>query len=686
MASAARSAGAALGFLKAVYLTADPRWLGVFRVVLGGMLFVDVARRWADARMFYTNDGILPNHFAIFRPMGRDVFSLFFAVSTYGEATVAFALSLFCVSMFLIGYKTKLFHVLSALIITSLNARNIFVENGGTVVVNLITVWTLFLPLGTRFSMDAMSKSMRHFPEQDARDLNDRSTPPRVVTPVVSLVVLGLILQWVIIYWFNAVTKDGVGWKNGTALHWFWHQDRIVTWASIVARENAPLWFVKALTYGTLVIEFSLPFLIAFPFFRTWTRRVAFALAISLHGGIAAFSRLGPFSYVMCSFFILLLGERDFALVTRWFGRQKRRRLVVYDQDCGICFWTCRVLKRLDPFDRLEFFGNDDLSALPAGVEATGADTSVLAIDPETRRVHREERAVYEVARALPFGILAVFWMRVPGLSLVARGMYRAVARNRFAISAWFGLGVCGTRAPAPSSAPEPAPADRISERDSSPPGDPLVPGQSPLRRELGAFAYVLKEGAAAVLLVTLATQATLENRGLGRLIKVSQPEWMRKIVDVPRLYQGWRMFAPEPPYDDGRVVVDARTVDGRKIDPFTHAEPDFDPYTPTGWGHEQFMCDYHNRIRFPGHAGNRPHLKDYLLRYHEWTGNPSDRIVAFDAWWVSDKSPPPGQLRGEPMPPAKLVSHGHVRDSGATAWLAPGPRAPGSGPPEATP
>ena len=487
---------------------------------------------------------------------------------------------------------------------------------------------------------------------------------------------------------------------NGTAIHWFWHQDRIVTAFGVWARDAVPLWAVKGLTYGTLGIEHALPFLILSPFFRTWTRRLAFLFAVGLHGGIAASARLGPFSYVMCIYFFILLGEDDWALVTRWFGRDKRRRTVIYDSDCGICLWTCRVLKRLDPFERLTFIGNHESDKIPSGIDSETVSTTVVVVDPATSSVHVEERAVYEAVKVLPFGVLAVAWLRVPGLSWLGKKLYRAIASRRLRVSAWFGLGVCGvpsgaSAAPAAArgSAPQRASAEEAEGEEEGeaddgdredagdgdsdrrwrrklPPVDPTDPHASPLRRELRAAGGVLREGVAAVLFVALASQATIENRGLAKLVKVQQPRWMRKMVDLPRLYQGWRMFAPEPPYDDGRVVVDGRTVDGRKIDPFTGEEPDLDPYTATGWGHDQFMCDYHNRIRFPGHAGNRQHLKLYLQKWHHFTGRPNDRLVAFDVWWVNDKSPPPGQRRGEPLPPQKLLSFGRVLDSGATPFL----------------
>src|SRR5690242_8681513 len=76
------------------YCRADLRWLGVFRILLGAMLSVQLLNCWGVARDFYTNDGILPNHFSLFRPLGRGVISLYHAFSTLDEVNVAFALTL----------------------------------------------------------------------------------------------------------------------------------------------------------------------------------------------------------------------------------------------------------------------------------------------------------------------------------------------------------------------------------------------------------------------------------------------------------------------------------------------------------------------------------------------------------------------------------------------------------------
>jgi predicted DCC family thiol-disulfide oxidoreductase YuxK len=643
-------------FLQARYFGADLRWLGVFRIGLGLLLTCDLLRRWVEAREYYTNDGFLPNHFSLFRPMGDDLFSLLHAFSTLGEVSVVFALMLVVFVSLTLGYRTGLMQVLAFISITSLDARNIFIENGGDVLVNLMAFLSMFLPLGKRFSVDAVLASLRARKESSPAELNDRSYQRTESNDFHSLIVLAMLLQLAVIYFFNAVHKSGRGWADGSAIYWFLEQDRIVTALGVFLREHTPYPLIRGVTYGALAIEFALPAILLFPFAKTWMHRIAFLLGIGLHGGIALTSRLGPFSYAMMLFYVQFLAARDAELVGRWFSRESRRRTVIFDSDCGICLFVCRVLARLDPQKRLTFIGNDDVASFPPGVDPKLVDSTVVVVDP-SGRVHIEERAVFEVAQAIPFGVVFAFWLRVPGLNLLGRGLYRVVARNRMRISTFFGMGACGI--PPKLTAAEPEKPRGKTYRETL--------------TELGSFS---REMAVAVVVVMLGVQVINDNGYVHRFFRVKRPEWVVSVVNTFRLLEGWGMFAPEPPYDDGRIVVDGRTKDGRKLDPFTLAEPDFDPYTATGWGHEQFWCDYNNRIRFPGHAGNRQHLKDYLLKWHEYKDRPQDQLVAFDVWWVSDKSPRPGgPRRGEPRPPEKLLSHGFVRDSGAKPWLKPSNR-----------
>jgi predicted DCC family thiol-disulfide oxidoreductase YuxK len=636
------------------YLSADPRWLGVFRIAFGMILCADLFRRWVEAREYYTNEGFLPNHFSLFRPMGDRLFSLYHPFSTLGEIHVVFTLTAIVFVSYTLGYKTKLAQILAALLMTSLDARNLFVENGGDVVVNLLAVITAFLPLGRRFSIDAVIASMGSFRETTSAELNDRTRPPRDEEPFVSLVVLLLILQLAVIYFFNAVHKNGTGWRNGSAIHWFLEQDRIVTWLGIFIREHVPYDVKRLFTYGTLIIEGTLPLLIVSPILH---RRFAMLLAIGLHGGIALTSRLGPFSYVMVTFFFLILGAPDWQYLTRFFRRESRRATVIYDADCGICLWLARLVKRLDPFERLTFVGNDEVERFPSGVTPETVDKTLVVVDSKGR-VYEQEQAVRVALFALPFGSLLGVWLLVPGLRQLAHAVYQKVAANRLRISAAVGLGACGI--PQPAAVEKDAAEKSEGERKSR-----------TLRGDVRSGLGLAREMGVALLGAMLLTQLAIDNPWIRSRVKVHRAEWMGEIIDRFRLLEGWGMFAPEPPYEDGRLVVDARTKDGRKLDPFTGALPDFSTDTKTGWGHEQFWCDYSNKIRFTWFSQHRQFLREYLKHWHEFTGRPNDELVAFDVWWVEDKSPKPGETHTTPLPPAKLVSLGIMRDSGAVELLA---------------
>jgi predicted DCC family thiol-disulfide oxidoreductase YuxK len=472
-----------------------------------------------------------------------------------------------------------------------------------------------------------------------------------------SLVVFALLLQWSAIYFFNVVHKTGVGWHDGSALHWFLHQNRIVTWFGIVAREHAPYWLLRGLTYATLGVEATLAGILLVPFQQVWLRRAALVLALGLHGSIAATSRLGPFSYAMSAFFVWPLAAADWDWLRARLARGKQPLTLIFDADCGVCFLICRVLRRLDPLARIRFIGNDERTQIPEALTDDLLDQSIVVITADGRHLMRE-RAVAAVLGALPFGALGLgLFVRLPGVASLVRFGYDLIARNRQQISAHWGLGACGTAS---------------SHRELSAALPPPVQASPRLWPDLLSRPLVsLREFAVFLSVIMMFNQLGTDNDWARKRFNATQPAALLAVVDTFRLYQGWRMFAPEPPYEDGRMVVDARTMDGRKVDPLTGLEPDFNPETHVGWGHNQFWCDYHLKMYWGRYAPYRQLFKEYLERWHERTGHPQDRLVSFEVWWVSDKSPPPGSLTVEPLKPQRLgVTFGEIKDSGATPWL----------------
>ncbi len=208
----------------------DLRALAVFRIAIGTLAAVDVGRRFSRIELFYSNNGLLSNHFSLFLPFNEFSFSLLYAFSRPTEVGVVFLLILGCAVLFALGYRTRLFHALTLIGVLSIHGRNPVVENGGDVVLNLMLVWTLVLPLGSRFSIDAVRASLAGAPGTKPRELDPRTG---VQPGARSLAVAVILLQLAFIYFLNAAHKDGATWREGTALAYTLEQDRMVTWLGV---------------------------------------------------------------------------------------------------------------------------------------------------------------------------------------------------------------------------------------------------------------------------------------------------------------------------------------------------------------------------------------------------------------------------------------------------------------------
>ncbi|MEZ4463565.1 MAG: hypothetical protein R3F43_03365 [bacterium] len=65
--------------------SADPRAIGLFRIAFGLMCIWDVIRRVPWIELFFTNQGVIPNHFSLFRPHATYMMSLLHAFKTPGR-------------------------------------------------------------------------------------------------------------------------------------------------------------------------------------------------------------------------------------------------------------------------------------------------------------------------------------------------------------------------------------------------------------------------------------------------------------------------------------------------------------------------------------------------------------------------------------------------------------------------
>ena len=295
----------------------------MFRVLFGAVLLSDLARRWAELGLWYANSGLLPNHTLLWRPPTSTMFSLFFTLSSVREAELGFVLCAVVYVMFMLGYRMRWVQALTLLARVSLNSRLAVLENGGDMVMDLLCLLTLPLPLGARFSLDALAAT----PESPARVDDTRAAPEAPEpsrAPVVSVAVLALLLQFSAIYLFNASSKSGAAWRDGSAVYYALHQDKLVTWVGVWMREHLSMSAVRALTWSTLATEWCGFALIITPLFARQARLLAVCVMPFLHLGFALGLNLGGFSPAMISFYPLLLTAEHWQGLSHRFGPRLR--------------------------------------------------------------------------------------------------------------------------------------------------------------------------------------------------------------------------------------------------------------------------------------------------------------------------------------------------------------------------
>jgi hypothetical protein len=606
------------------YLTFDRRTLGFARLMLGFFLLTDLFHRGRSWSELYSSAGVLPTELGLSRPQSGGAFTIFLGFSTPGELRVLWAFMLVTFVCLFLGYKTRVMQLLALVLVTGMNGRLLLAENGGYTVQNLLVLWTSFLPLGDRFSLDALIASMKRRREASAAELNDRSDVllPEQEQPHVTAMGPILLLQLAAIYFFNFLHKTGREWKDGTAVHYVLYNDRMATPIVAAMRDHLPNPIVKLMTGAALRMEEGLPVALLSPLGRVWSRRAAIVMINALHIAFGVTFVLGPFAWACCVFSTLLFSREDWEIAHETMRRARRARTVIFDRRSAGALLLCRLLKRLDHLELLTFRRG---KPGPLGVAVEGED-----------RVRLTRSAAFaDIVSALPLGPILALPLRAPVLRSAFDALFAAIERRD--ASGDLGLAL------RPSFTAE---------------------GPSPLRRGGRRALRVLGEIMALLMFVVAVNQAMIQLWVINRRIKVSMPEPLVPLTIKMRFQQGWYMFSPGPVMDDGTIVVDAVTVDGRHVDPFSiHVEPytlrapDFDLIHAKSLRTNQLWGDYFNRIHLPGYTGYRGAMKDYMLALPQRTGHPEDTLVSGDVFWVTDQNPRWGETESFDLQKTKLFS-----------------------------
>jgi predicted DCC family thiol-disulfide oxidoreductase YuxK len=578
-----------LAALRDAFLRVDARSLGLFRLAMGLCLLGDLLRRaaWIDA--FYTNDGVLPNYAHLtMLGEGARVWSVLHAFSTSGEARTAFAVIFLVYAGFLAGVRTRTFHVLSLLSLLSLGGRDVLLGNAGDDLALALLLFTAFLPLGSRFSIDALSASFAARDEKDAAALNDRRRP-------------------------DPDAARAPGWTpTSLAAAATLAQVALVTLVmGLLAQRSAPS-ALSAWTRALHLSLFAVPALLAVPFALRLTRGLAAGLLLFTGATLAVSFSFGLLGWTLCASSALLVPRATWDRI-EGHPIPRRARTVIYDADCGVCLLICRLLRRFDLRHDLTFRGNDDLDGLPPEVTPDLVQRTVVVLDP-AGKIATRARAVAGAIQALPFGWAVAGVMVLPGVVDVLDDLYDSVAVRRMDISVALGKGACGL--PPPPGAEVKAP-------------DPAPPPSTRLRRGIVA---ALREIAVATVFAAALAQTVRANQ---LAWPVPRPAWLEPVAAWPRLLARWDVLAA-PPAEDAIVVVDAQTRSGRSVDLLTGRPPELASTARRGPGLGQLWSDYLDRVLRPEHAAEQRYLREYFDRGGPaFTPDPDDPIVGYDVLLV---------------------------------------------------
>lgn len=269
------------------------------------------AIRIAFATLLLINFGVLgPNFFNWFGPSGliRDLpleeyvapgswSLLFWLPPTNAALAAAYACALVQAGLLLLGLGTR-FQAFGCFVwLVSFQVRNAMIWDGEDTVFRLMAGLLIFMPCGARWSLDAwLARRMTKI-------------APAATGPAWALKLLQV--QMAIIF-FDAffMKMQGVAWQDGTALYYVARLDEFMPRFPLPRALFDSLWSVKLLTWGTLLLELTVPLLI---WFRE-TRRPALLAAITFHLACDYSMHLFLFHWIMLTGWLAFVRPEDWQM------------------------------------------------------------------------------------------------------------------------------------------------------------------------------------------------------------------------------------------------------------------------------------------------------------------------------------------------------------------------------------
>lgn len=485
---------------------ADLRSLAALRIGVALVLIFDICQRATDLEVFYSDFGLAPRSVAIDNLSSRWFVSFHFLSGAWQIQAILFLIAGLLACALLIGYRTRLATVGCWLFWVSLDVRNFHIFTGGDMLVRAVLFWSMFLPLGARYSVE------HAWSHQD----------PESSKTIVSAGTIAFTVQILVLYWASVVAKSGVEWwREGSAVYYALSIDYIVSSLGHALLQLPPE-ILKLATWSVLGYEIVGPLLLLSPWFTGPVRTLAVLGFIVLHVNIALTLLIGLFPFIAIASILFFLPSWFWDRLLPRFIRPRRPMVTIYyDGECGFCWQSIQLIKT--------FFlapATPTLAAQsnPEMEEIMRRNNSWIVVDRSGRR-HLGFQGCIEVIRYSGFLAWLAPTLRLAAIQRLGEIVYRWVADHR-------SLG-CPITA--------------------------MAPDQTGSKLHLSIGATIAAFAMMGYMIVW--------NVANFRFAPFRIPENLRSVGNLLGMDQKWEMFAPFPAKDDGWYVVPGLLKNGRQVD-----------------------------------------------------------------------------------------------------------------------
>ncbi len=243
------------------------------RIGIGFVLLTDLFIRSLSIKAFFTDEGVLPITILKEYNWSPTYFSFHTLSGDLWWQIALFIINTLCITLLIVGYRTRLFTFICWVLLTSLQNRNPFILQGGDDLLRILLFWAVFLPWGERYSI--LKKST-------------------YATDYFSWANIGYILLPCSVLFFSALLKTSPEWHSeGTALYYALSLDQIrMPFGSFIYQYPGLL---KMLTHSVFYIELIAPALVILPFVSSKIRLIGIISIVFLFIGIALTLYVGLF-------------------------------------------------------------------------------------------------------------------------------------------------------------------------------------------------------------------------------------------------------------------------------------------------------------------------------------------------------------------------------------------------------